>query len=113
MIQRLAAPLVGGAALSYAATCVLGAGTASGVFRTENSRWVHHAFFIVTSTLTGAAACASMAKRPSIALTLVPASAALIALASRRVRAGSADHSRIALSAAPSYAAAVIESLRS
>lgn len=111
-MSRCAAPLVSGAALSYAATCVLGAGTASGRFRTENVRWIHHAFFIVTATMTGAAAAASLARRPLVALLLAPAAVALTMLASRRVRAGSPQHSRMALSAAPSYAAAVFETMR-
>ncbi|SEB35071.1 hypothetical protein SAMN04489806_0028 [Paramicrobacterium humi] len=110
--DSIAAPLTGGAAIAYAATCVLGAGALTRDFRTEHVRWLHHVFFIVTAVATGAAATASVLARPRAFVLLLPAGTALARLTSTRVRPGSRAHARLAFSAALSYAAAVVETVR-
>jgi hypothetical protein len=55
--------LVTAAATSYAANCALGASVAAGLLDTRGHRWLHHALYVVTSTLTGAAALTLLVRR--------------------------------------------------
>lgn len=97
--------LLRGAAVSYLASCTLGSGVATGVLSTRRARWVHHALYVSTATLTGVAlAAAAWGRRPSGWL-LLPAVAplAVIPFAGTHSR----RHVVVAVSAAPFYAAAL------
>ncbi|MEZ0493165.1 hypothetical protein AB2L28_13060 [Kineococcus sp. TBRC 1896] len=98
-------PLLVAAATSYAANCALGAAVAARVVDTSGARWVHHAVFVATATLT-AAAGADLARRRSGAFwRLLPVAAPLLAIPS--VPARSRWHPAIALTAGPAYVAAL------
>jgi len=59
------------ASASYAANCALGVAVATRVISTRKVRWVHHALFVTTATLTAAAAVAAIVDRratPAVAL---------------------------------------------
>lgn len=64
---------VTGAAAGYVANVAFGTGVAVGLIDNRRIRWVHHALYIVTSTLTGAALVAGTAEREPAALALAPA----------------------------------------
>jgi hypothetical protein len=93
--------LVTAAATSYAANCALGASVATGLLDTQNHRWLHHALYIATSALTGAAAVALAARRDPGTWTLLPTALPLAMLP--RVSARTPRHAGLGLSAAPFY----------
>jgi hypothetical protein len=93
--------LVTAAAASYAANCVLGASVATGLLDTRGYRWLHHALFVATSTLTAMATAALLARRDGAAWTLLPALVPLAAMP--RASARTPRHARVGLSAAPFY----------
>jgi hypothetical protein len=103
-------PLVVAAATSYAANCALGQSVACGIVDTHRIRWVHHAVYICTSALTVAAAARALMtdRRTASALAPVFVPLALIPY----VSAKTLRHPRLALTAAPFYAAALIVSTR-
>lgn len=94
------------AAGCYAANVALGLSVAAGLVNTSNARWVHHALFIATATTTGAALAVATARGDRSAFALLPAAGALVLLQRRGSRPLS-RHSRTAMLAAPSYAAAL------
>lgn len=131
-------PLFVAATTSYAANCALGAAVAARVIDTRRIRWVHHALYIATCVLAGAAAAsavlpllrpgtgaATTAGRASgaaatartaaaarrAALALSPAAVPLVVIP--RVSARTARHPLVALSAAPFFVAGLILSRRS
>ncbi|MEZ0163484.1 hypothetical protein AB2L27_01745 [Kineococcus sp. LSe6-4] len=98
-------PLLVAATSAYLANCALGTAVATGLVDTSGARWVHHAVFVATATLT-AAAGADLARRRSGAFwRLAPVAAPLLAIPSTPARSG--WHPVIALTAAPAYAAAL------
>ncbi|MGN6743478.1 MAG: hypothetical protein ACTHJL_09310 [Amnibacterium sp.] len=94
--------LITAATGGYAVNVALGVATATRLIDTSRIRWVHHALYIVTATLTVAAVAANL-RSPAgrrLAPALVPL--AVIPYAGTRSR----RHSVIAASAAPFYALA-------
>ncbi|MGW8482292.1 hypothetical protein ACWGJP_04095 [Microbacterium sp. NPDC055903] len=108
--------LFAAAAAGYGANCALGGAVALRLIDTRRFRWVHHALYILTCTLVGAALVAGWARRSHptdrrAALALAPAVVplAVIPFAGTRGR----RHPLIALAAAPFVVAALILSHRS
>ncbi|MBP1240431.1 hypothetical protein ABID92_002129 [Frigoribacterium sp. PvP120] len=98
------APL-GVATAAYLATCGVGLGVRTGVLRTERVRGVHHALFVVTAVSAGAAVLAlGVAGHRPAAASLLASAVPFAALTRSSPRAG--PHARLALAAAPAYAAA-------
>jgi hypothetical protein len=94
------------ATASYSANCALGGGVALGLLDTRNARWVHHALYVLTVGLTASAVGASLWGRSRSGLALAPALVPLAlipALGTHNRR-----HMRVALAAAPFYAAALL-----
>lgn len=98
------------ATLSYAANCALGAGVAAQVIDTSRVRWVHHALYIATATLTGTAICSGVRSGHWAGWALAPAALplALIPYVSTRSR----RHPALALAAAPFYLAGLTRAWR-
>jgi hypothetical protein len=103
--RRLARPLLRAAGVSYLASCALGTGVATGLFRTGRARWVHHALYISTASLTGLALAAAVAGRRRAGWWLLPAVVPLAVVPYAGTR--SRRHVIVAVSAAPFYAAAL------
>ena len=100
-----AGPLLGVATGAYLATCAVGLGVRTGVLRTDRVRWVHHALFVVTALAAGAAVVGlAVSRRPAAAASLASAAGPFVALT--RVSPRTGPHARLALAAAPAYAAA-------
>ncbi|GGI43777.1 hypothetical protein BCL57_000131 [Agromyces flavus] len=105
-----------GAATSYAANCALGASVALRLVDTRDVRWVHHAIYIATCVLAGAAVSSALWGRPrrtarSAALALAPAAVPLAMIPYAGTH--TPRHPLIALTAAPFFAAAAIRAGRS
>ncbi|WP_114558839.1 hypothetical protein [Desertihabitans aurantiacus] len=103
---RTTRALVTAAAAGYAANVAFGTAVATGVVDNRRIRWVHHALFIATSTLTGLALAASAVQRRPAGLALLPAVVPLAALpyAGGRLR----RHTGLAGSAAPAFLSALV-----
>ena len=103
--------LVTAAAAGYAINAAFGTAVATGVIDNTRLRWVHHALFSATVSLTVLAVAAGAFERRPAALALLPALGPLSALpyAGGRVR----RHAALAGSAAPAYAAALVSVWRS
>jgi hypothetical protein len=101
-------PLFVAATASYLANCALGAAVATRLIDTRRIRWVHHAVYISTSVLAGAAASSLLWHRGDnrAALALLPAAAPLAAIPS--VSARTRGHMAIALAAAPFFVTSLI-----
>ncbi|WP_432497369.1 hypothetical protein [Kineococcus gypseus] len=97
--------LLTAAVASYAANCALGAAVAAGRLDTSGARWVHHAVYVSTATLTAAAGVQLALGRDRALWRLLPVAAPLAAIP--RVSARTRGHVLLALAAAPAYAAAV------
>lgn len=97
----LTASLASAALASFIVNTGYGTAVAAGLLGTARMRGVHHALFILTSTLTGLTLLASSVERRRSGLALVPAAAALIAMPS--TRGGSARHIAVAAPALPSF----------
>jgi hypothetical protein len=95
--------LVTAAATSYAANCALGTSVAVGLLDTRGYRWLHHALYLATATLTSAAMVTLVAGRDRAGWTLLPALLPLAALPRASTR--TPRHARLGLSAAPFYLA--------
>jgi hypothetical protein len=109
-MPSMARVLVTAAATSYAANCALGASVATGLLDTRGYRWLHHALYVATSTLTTAAVVTLLVRRDRAGWTLLPALAPLAALP--RTRARTPGHARTGLSAAPFYLLALYRAWR-
>jgi len=98
-------PLVTAASVSYAGNAAFGAAVAVGVVDNRRIRWVHHALYVVTSSLTTVALAAGVMERRAAGLALLPAVGPLIALpyAGGQLR----RHAALAGSAAPAFATAL------
>lgn len=104
-MAELASPLLRVAAASYLASCALGTGVATGVLRTGRARWVHHALYVSTATLTAVALAAAGRERARAGWWLLPVVVPLAVVPYAGTR--SRRHVVIAASAAPFYAAAL------
>lgn len=98
--------LVTAAALSYLGNSAFGTAVATGAIDTRRIRWIHHALYVVTASLTTAALAAATLERRPAALALLPAIGPLTVLpyAGGRLR----RHATVAGSAAPAYAIALV-----
>jgi len=104
-VAELARPLLRVAGASYLASCALGTGVATGVLRTGRARWVHHALYISTATLTAVALAAAGRERARAGWWLLPVVVPLAVVPYAGTR--SWRHVAVAASAAPFYAAAL------
>ncbi|WP_375423979.1 hypothetical protein [uncultured Friedmanniella sp.] len=104
--RRRSRTLLRAAAGSYLASCCLGTGVAAGVVVTGRARWVHHALYVLTATLTGVALVAAASTRRPSGWWLLPTAVplALVPYAGSRLP----RHALVAASAAPFYAAALV-----
>ena len=103
---RVALTLITAAAVSYASNAAFGTAVAMGVIDNRRIRWVHHALYVVTSSLTTVALAASAIERRAAGLALLPAVGPLIVLpyAGGQLR----RHAAVAGSAAPAFATALV-----
>lgn len=99
-------PLIAAAALSYLGNGAFGAAVAAGVIDNRRIRWVHHALYVMTSSLTAVALAASAVERRPAGLALLPAAGSLAVLpyAGGELR----RHAAVAGSAAPAYVTALV-----
>ncbi|NIZ90975.1 hypothetical protein [Kineococcus rubinsiae] len=95
--------LVTAASASYTANCALGIAVATGRLDTSRARWVHHAVYVATVTLSLGAAAALLRTRDRALLRLLPAAVPLAAIP--HVSARTRGHVLLALTAAPAYVA--------
>ncbi|MEU5466405.1 hypothetical protein [Kocuria salsicia] len=102
--MELVRTLVTAAAGSYGANCALGTAAALGWVDTSPFRWVHHALYVSTSSLTAAAVVAGLREGSTTAFALVPALVPLVLLQRHGARP-LPRHTRDALAAAPCYTA--------
>jgi hypothetical protein len=98
------------AGVSYAASCAVGTGVASGAVDLHGARWVHHALYITTAALAGAAVSSLLWSTNRAGWMLLPAAVPLAALA--RLGPRSPRHPIVALAAAPFFVASLIYSRR-
>jgi hypothetical protein len=98
------------AATSYAANCALGAAVATGALHTRSFHWVHHALYICTATLAGAATSSLLWSPSRAGWALLPAAVPLTLIP--RVSARTPRHLQVALSAAPFFAAGLVRAWR-
>ena len=98
--------LITAAAVSYLCNAAFGAAVATGAIDNRRIRWVHHALYVVTSSLTTAALAAGAIERRAAASALLPAAGPLIALpyAGGKLR----RHAAVAGAAAPAYVIALV-----
>lgn len=103
------------ATVSYLANCAVGTGVATRTIDTSDSRWVHHALYVSTSTLAalaGASALRRGADRStrSAAIALLPAAVPLSLIP--YLGSHSNRHIVVALTAAPFFVASLIRAWR-
>ncbi len=98
------------AAGSYVANCALGVGVATRVITTSRAHWVHHALYICTATLAGAAASSVLWSRSRAGWWLLPAAVPLALIP--RISSHSRRHIVVAVSAAPFFAAGLVRAWR-
>jgi hypothetical protein len=94
-------PLLLAAATGYLVNCALGLAVATRALDTSGFRWVHHAVYTATATLTAAAGAELVVRDRAAFARLLPVAVPLVAIPS--VSAHSRWHPVIALSAAPWY----------
>ncbi|MGA5304899.1 hypothetical protein ACPCHT_33665 [Nucisporomicrobium flavum] len=101
-----ATALITAAAVSYASNVAFGTAVAVGAIDNRRIRWVHHALYVATSSLTAVALAACAVERRAAGLALLPAAGPLAVLpyAGGRLR----RHAALAGSAAPAFAAALV-----
>ena len=111
MSGRSASVLITAAAVSYASNAAFGVAVAVGAIDNGRIRWVHHALYVATSSLTTVALAACVIERRAAGLALLPAVGPLIALpfGGGQVR----RHAALAGSAAPAFATALVLAWRS
>lgn len=98
--------LLRAASLSYLASCALGAGVATGLLRTGRARWVHHALYVVTATLTGLSLGSAAWRGHRSGWWLLPAAVPLAVVPYAGTRLP--RHAVVAVAAAPFYVAALV-----
>ncbi|MFG1923118.1 hypothetical protein [Cryptosporangium sp. NPDC048952] len=111
MNGRATRGLVTAAAAGYGANVAFGTAVAVGVVDNRRIRWVHHALYAATASLTVTALVASAVERRAVGLALLPAIGPLAALpyAGGRLR----RHAVLAGTAAPAFGAALALAWRS
>lgn len=102
------ASLFTAATASYAANCALGTAVACGVVDTRDYRWVHHALYVSTLVLAGAAASSLLWSRSAAGWLLLPAAVPLAVIP--RLGARLPRHPAVALAAAPFFVASALYS---
>jgi ABC-type spermidine/putrescine transport system permease subunit I len=98
------------ATTSYVANCALGAGVATRTISTRNAHWVHHALYICTSTLAGAAVSSLLWSPSRAGWTLLPAAVPLALIP--QISSHSRRHIVVALTASPFFVASLIKAWR-
>ncbi|KAB1650501.1 hypothetical protein F8O04_04175 [Pseudoclavibacter endophyticus] len=98
--------LVTAASVGYAANVAFGTAVASGAIDNRRIRWVHHALFVATATLTALAITAGAIARRPAAFALAPSAAPLAALPF--VGGSLRRHALVGGAAAPAFAAALV-----
>jgi hypothetical protein len=98
------------ATATYAANVALGSAVAARLVDTRRFRWVHHALYVSTSVLAGAAASTLVWSDSRAGWRLLPAVVPLTAVA--RVGARSRRHPVVALSAAPFFVASLARAIQ-
>jgi hypothetical protein len=98
------------ATASYAANCALGVAVATREVDTRNWHWIHHALYVCTSVLAGAAASSVVWSPSRAGWRLLPAAVPLALIP--YVSTPSRGHVGLALSAAPFFVASVIKAWR-
>jgi hypothetical protein len=103
---RMALTLITAAAVSYAGNAAFGTAVAVGAIDNGRIRWVHHALYVATSSLTTLALAACAIERRAAGIALLPAVGPLVALpyAGGQLR----RHATLAGSAAPAFATALV-----
>lgn len=99
------------ASASYLANVALGVGVATRVINTKRVRWVHHALFVTTATLTAAAAVAAVADRRARPAALLIGALGVLG-AAPFADTHSWRHGATAGAAAPFFIATLIETRR-
>jgi hypothetical protein len=94
----------------YAANVALGSAVAVRLVDTRRFRWVHHALYVSTSLLAGAAASTLLWSDSRAGWRLLPAALPLAFVA--RVSARSRRHTVVALSAAPFFVSSLARALQ-
>ena len=102
--------LFAAATTSYAANVALGSAVAVHLVDTRRFRWVHHALYVSTSVLAGAAASSLLWGRSRAGLALLPAAVPLAVVP--YVSARSPRHPLVALSAAPFFVGSLVRAIQ-
>ncbi len=98
--------LVTAAAASYATNAAFGTAVATGAIDNRRIRWVHHALFVATASLSTIAVAVSAIERRPAGLALLIATLPLIALP--YVGGKVHRHASVAGMAAPAFATALV-----
>ena len=98
--------LITAAAVSYLCNAAFGAAVAVGAIDNRRIRWIHHALYVSTCSLTVSALAVSAIERSAAGLALLPAAGPLVVLpyAGGKLR----RHTAVAGTAAPAYAIALV-----
>jgi hypothetical protein len=104
------ATLFTAATFSYTANCALGTAVAVGAVDTRDCRWVHHALYVSTLLLAGAAASSVLWSGSRAGWVLLPAAVPLAVIP--RLGARLPRHPAVALTAAPFFIASSIYARR-
>ncbi len=102
---RVTRDLVTAATVSYLTNSAFGAAVAAGVIDNSRIRWVHHALFVATSSLTVVALAASAVEHRRSGLALLPAVGPLAVLP--YLSGSMKRHATVAGFAAPAYGTAL------
>ncbi|HEY0240567.1 MAG TPA: hypothetical protein VGC37_18200 [Friedmanniella sp.] len=97
-------------ATAYAANVGLGSAVALRLVDTREFRWVHHALYVSTSVLAGAAVSTLLWSDHRAGWRLLPAALPLVVVA--RVSARSWRHPLVALSAGPFVVASLVRAIQ-
>ena len=98
------------ASTAYALNVGLGTAVAARVVDTRRFRWVHHALYVGTSVLAGAAASSLLWSGSRAGWRLLPAAVPLAVVP--YVSARSRRHPVVALSAAPFFATSLVRAIQ-
>ena len=104
------AALFAAATLSYAANVGLGSAVAVHLVDTRHFRWVHHALYVSTSVLAGAAASTLLWSDSRAGWRLLPAALPLVVVS--QISARSRRHPVVALSAAPFFVTSLARAIQ-
>lgn len=99
------------ASVSYLANVALGVSVATRVISTKKVRWVHHALFVTTATLTAVATAAAIADRRAKPAALLLGALGVLT-AAPLVDTHTWRHGATASAAAPFFIATLIDTRR-